>query len=1303
MAEIKTSFRATYGIDAGGEKVINVKKADKTVMTDGVNVEYLIQENTTQMYDPERGYPKDFAVLFNGRLWYAKQATPTPAGPFNEGYWSPARTDPKWYQVAGNRTMQVGEYLTIDTLSVRNLELTLPSNAQEGDNITIRDVGGEPGYADILIKAGTQSIIDKGERLKEIKMTIPFSEWTFIYVNKLWTLYNGSEADLARTLRPADTPYKIQSGETILRSYDRASPIKVQFPKNANNGDMIHFVGMDAATSAPYFHLELNSFDANTSIIAPNTPKVVLQRSLSGYFIYNATTRIWMLFDSDMTDRLRTVSSDTNLFPNETVSVVGTSNATVPAFTLTLPTQVSDGDQITVALNYMRKGQTVNITASGRDMILTNKNLTQFPKRKDYPEEGNWVNTKSLQYNGASDYPPVITFAYIIMNPDPDPTKFLAQWMVVDNNPMIERVDPTNPARLGVIALATQNQANLDKGQIAANPIAKELAITPETLANRTALESRQGIAAISTKDQNSLPTDSAAYDDLTIVTPLKLNQKQATETMRGLAEIVDDTEIKSNTNDTHIITPKKLDARRATASLSGVAMLVATGGVSATARNAPGTGIFNYADNARVITPTTLREFKATETQQGGGFLAMDSEVIAGTPNPAGIPLLVTPEQLHKKTATTSRIGFVQTATEAEVLAGTDPLKYVSPFTLAKRVATDSATGLARFAKQTEFNAGTAGLISDPAVIKTFFSDATRTEVDNTSGLTQSGNLWTSTVFNIVAPTDKQRGTARLSTQAEVNTGTDYTTIVTPLTLHNKKSTTTAEGIIRVANTSETDAGTSVNTAVCPLNLKHMIQKQESWAASNTVRGPVLLSEGAMTFAGNDVTGSTAALLPTYKQVGYAISPYELNKTLMNFLPAKAKAVDSDKLDGLDSTQFIRRDIAQTVTGSLTFNAVSTFNANVNLIGANTTLTADGVVQAKQGLTVGRSFNVTVVDNTGLSLGGGIQTNSNNRPMYGMYVGHKNWAGCGAHGAVNQDFAIYNICSVSGSEKRGWVFQRGLVSTEQVNNTNVASISVYGEATFDGYVDAGAHYRLRTIPVVDMDAGKTNIRIGSNSQALTLVSNAPTAIEASDGATLLTTNNYTTLAAPTFVKKAGDTMTGDLLIQAASIKVVRPESAAMATAAPIAGSWSSNIENPAIYSLFKAGYKVPIMDPLKPTIISGYEEFDGPGILSQVGTDKTQGTYQIWVPRPTADNATKPNHAANTIWTRVWNPVKNAWESWSYMFTSSVKPTASDIGAIPNNGSALNNLTIRDWIQVGNLRIYADPLTKNVRFDWIE
>ena len=47
---LKQHFRATNGLDAGGNKVINVALADRNVKTDGVSVEYVIQENTIQKY-----------------------------------------------------------------------------------------------------------------------------------------------------------------------------------------------------------------------------------------------------------------------------------------------------------------------------------------------------------------------------------------------------------------------------------------------------------------------------------------------------------------------------------------------------------------------------------------------------------------------------------------------------------------------------------------------------------------------------------------------------------------------------------------------------------------------------------------------------------------------------------------------------------------------------------------------------------------------------------------------------------------------------------------------------------------------------------------------------------------------------------------------------------------------------------------------------------------------------------------------------------------------------------------------------
>jgi hypothetical protein len=54
-------------------------------------------------------------------------------------------------------------------------------------------------------------------------------------------------------------------------------------------------------------------------------------------------------------------------------------------------------------------------------------------------------------------------------------------------------------------------------------------------------------------------------------------------------------------------------------------------------------------------------------------------------------------------------------------------------------------------------------------------------------------------------------------------------------------------------------------------------------------------------------------------------------------------------------------------------------------------------------------------------------------------------------------------------------------------------------------------------------------------------------------------------------------------------------------------------------------------------------------------------------------------------------------------VYTSNNPPTANEIGAMSDNGSIFSSLKIRDWIQIGNVRIYADPLSRSVKFDWID
>ncbi|MGG7385221.1 hypothetical protein ACQ7CD_11085, partial [Escherichia coli] len=135
------------------------------------------------------------------------------------------------------------------------------------------------------------------------------------------------------------------------------------------------------------------------------------------------------------------------------------------------------------------------------------------------------MTVQELVFNGETNYVPVLQLAYI----EDSDGKY---WVVQQNVPTVERVDSlndSNRARLGVIALATQAQANVDLE----NSPQKELAITPETLANRTATETRRGIARIATTAQVNQNTTFSFADDI-IITPKKLNERTATETRRG-------------------------------------------------------------------------------------------------------------------------------------------------------------------------------------------------------------------------------------------------------------------------------------------------------------------------------------------------------------------------------------------------------------------------------------------------------------------------------------------------------------------------------------------------------------------------------------------------------------------------------------------------------------------------------------------------------------------------------------------------------------------------------------------------
>lgn len=1235
---IKKQFRSTSGLDAANEKIINVAKADRNTPHDGVNVEYFTEENTIQQYDKDRGYPSNFAVIYDGRIWSSNKEIQAPAGDFVSEYWTAVRTDAKYQYInSDGKQLRSGDFISSDT-SNTNLNYTLPSNPQDGDTIILQDVGGNVGVFSCTISVSNHRINFNRQQVTSFNITNPYTRVILIFSNKLWQTFVTSREEYLKQVYNTGGDYQSQAGEKIVARFSGDLPLNVKLPKYANSGDTIRIVDIDL--KEPVNHINVFSYDDTMSVDSIGTKSKEYRLSGECQFIYDSTDKLWRFWTSDIRKRTKIIQDDITAEANSSIVAFGENNVS-KTINIVLPTKPAIGDTVRIALNYLRPGQSVNIKCSDSDLIATNKIMTQFPHKSDYINDNDWFKVKELNYSG-NDYSPILEFSY---------TEGITNlWVVNDLYPRIERVDYSNRDRLGVIALANQDQANQDKSN---NP-EKELAITPETLANRTATESRQGIASIATSfDVNKDSSDS--YDDINIITPKKLNERTATESRRGLAEITTQEEIDKGVDDTTIVTPLKLDRHRANENMAGVLPIVRSGGVKSSVNDAPGTGVFDWNDNSKAVTPKALREIKSSETTQGTIFVATETQVIDAPKDIAEFPTAVTPEQLHKKTATEGRIGFTQTATQTDTNSGSDDFKYITPKKLNERKSTEKLDGIIRLSTQDEFNAGDSDNTAPaPSKIKKYFDSIDRVIVNQNDGLVQENTIWKGLHLTILNSSENQRGTTSLATQNETNAGDDDTKIVTPKKLHAKKATEEAEGIIRISNQGETSSGDMVNVAVSPRNLKYVIQDEKSWEASTTIRGPVKISENSITFIGNNVDGSTADL-ESYVKTGYAISPYELNKTLTNYLPLNATSANSDLLGGQLPSQYVRSDIDQNVNGNITFKG------NLKLGGK---LESESSGKFKSLLV---DDSVVVGDNDGPS---SIELNGFNN----------NWKL--ESGSDNETITLSsNDLTVLSAKNDGNVnFNQSIL----VNNT----------------VNSGKGFILDNIPVIVKD--ESSLCIGSKTNTVSILSPDASVIKVidNDGSyNIINNKNAVNELSNDFVRRNADSVITGQLTFASPRKENISQSINAAFINNTEGTFTVDVTNDAVYNSLP-GYAVPVIDTSSgnPIVVS-YNYVPGPGTLSQFGTTKNN-KYQIWTPRPTD---TALNNNAQTMWMRNWNQAKDSWDSFGRIYTSNNPPTANDIGAVASSGSAFDNLTIRDYLKIGHVIIRPDEETRSVTFEWVD
>jgi hypothetical protein len=245
------------------------------------------------------------------------------------------------------------------------------------------------------------------------------------------------------------------------------------------------------------------------------------------------------------------------------------------------------------------------------------------------------------------------------------------------------------------------------------------------------------------------LPAGSVTVGDATFDYP------QATETVKGVAELATTAEAQAGTDDERIITPKKLQDVTATETRKGVIEL------------ATNTEVNTGTDTTRAVTPAGLAQRTATETRTGLIELATDAEAQAGSDATRAI----TPSSLASVTSTTTRAGLIELATASEVQTGTDATRAVTPSTLNDCTATASRRGVIELATQSEVDNGEDDTRAVTPATNRLYPGSARAWVI----FDATGTLSITRSFNVTSVTDLGTGLYRINWVSGTFGGSGY------------------------------------------------------------------------------------------------------------------------------------------------------------------------------------------------------------------------------------------------------------------------------------------------------------------------------------------------------------------------------------------------------------------------------------------------------------------------------------------------------------------------------------------------